>query len=148
MICFAERGVIGSQRPGDFLLVCDFFVGMTFHTENKSTIRFLFSTEIYIIPPPPPLPTPYSTMISPVVTVKYGMEMKKKTKTKIGVGSVVKANVGELESITMEGRSRRMRKEVVGCVHSVEGKKKLLVLFEDGQKKEISYSLLVYLSPK
>ena len=71
--------------------------------------------------------------------------MKKKTNTKIGVGSVVKANVGELDNITREGRIRRMRKEVVGCFQTVVGKKRLLVLFEDGQKKEISYSLLVYL---
>ena len=36
--------------------------------------------------------------------------MTKQTKTKIGVGSVVKAKVGELEKIAREGRSRRMRK--------------------------------------
>ena len=47
--------------------------------------------------------------------------MTKQTKTKIGVGSVVKAKVGELEKITRERRSRRMRKEVVGCVHRVVG---------------------------
>ena len=34
------------------------------------------------------------------------------------------------------------------CVHSVVGKKKLLVLFKYCQKKEISSSLLVYLSSK
>ena len=51
-------------------------------------------------------------MISPVVTKKEGMNITKQTKTKIGVGSVVKAKVGELE-ITRKGRSRRMRKEVV-----------------------------------
>ena len=44
--------------------------------------------------------------------------MTNQTKTKIGVGFVVKANVGELEKITKKGRSRRMRKEVVGCVQS------------------------------
>ena len=69
-------------------------------------------------------------------------------KTKIGMGSVVKAKVGELENIIREGRIRRMRKEVVGCVHSVMGNKKFLVLFEYGQNKEISSSLLVYLSEK
>ena len=47
--------------------------------------------------------------------------------TKIGVGSVVKAKVGELEKITREGRSRRMRKEVVGCDQSLLGNKNLLV---------------------
>ena len=48
--------------------------------------------------------------------------MKKQTKTKIGVGSVVKTNVGDLENIKREGRIRSMRKEVVRCVHSVVGK--------------------------
>ena len=61
--------------------------------------------------------------------------MKNQTKKKIGSGSVVKAKVGELEQISREGRSRRMRKEVVGCVQSVVGKKKLLVQFKDGQRK-------------
>ena len=64
------------------------------------------------------------------------------------MGSVVKAKVGELEKITREVRIRRMGKDVVGCVHSVVGKKKFLVQFEDGQKKEISSSSLVFLSSK
>ena len=37
---------------------------------------------------------------------------------------------------------------MVGCVQAVVGKKRLLVQLEDGQKKEISSSLLVFLSPK
>ena len=74
--------------------------------------------------------------------------MTKQTKTEIGVGSVVKAKVGELEKITREGRSRRMRKEVVGCVHRVAGKNNFLILFEYGQKKDIGSCLLVYLSEK
>ena len=74
--------------------------------------------------------------------------MTKRTKTKIMVGSVVKAKVGELEKITRKGRIRRMRKEVVGCVQSVVGKNKFLVLFEDGQKKEIGSNSLVYLNEK
>ena len=37
---------------------------------------------------------------------------------------------------------------MVECVQSVVGKKKLLVQFEDGQKKEISSSSLVFLSSK
>ena len=64
------------------------------------------------------------------------------------MGSVVKAKFGELENITREGISKRRRKEVVGCVHSVVGKKKFLVLFEYGQKKEISSSSLMFLSSK
>ena len=37
---------------------------------------------------------------------------------------------------------------MVGCVHTMVGKNKLLVQFEDGQKKEMSYFLLLYLCPK
>ena len=74
--------------------------------------------------------------------------MTKHTKTKIVVGSVVKAKVGESEKITNEERSRRMRKEVVGCVQSVVGKNKFLVLFKYGQKKEIGSCSLVYLNEK
>ena len=74
-------------------------------------------------------------MSSPVVTVKEQLEMKKRTKTKIGVGYVVKSKVGELENITKEGIIRRTRKEVVGCVQSGVGKKNPLVQFEDGHKK-------------
>ena len=37
---------------------------------------------------------------------------------------------------------------MVGCVQSVLGKKKFLVQFEDGHKKEIIYSLIVFLSSK
>ena len=46
-------------------------------------------------------------MNSPVVTFKDDTEMKKQTNMKIGVGYVVKAEVGELENITREGRIRR-----------------------------------------
>ena len=74
-------------------------------------------------------------MSSPVVNAKEGMKMTKQTKTKIGVVSIVKAKVGDLEKTTREGRSSKMRKEVVGCVQSVVGKNDFLVIFEDGQKK-------------
>ena len=36
----------------------------------------------------------------------------------------------------------------MGCFHGVVGKKKFLVQFEDGQRKEISSSALVFLSSK
>ena len=49
--------------------------------------------------------------------------MKNQNKTKIGVGSVVKAKVEDLENLTREGRSRRMRKELVRCVQDMVGKK-------------------------
>ena len=44
-IQFAERRVIGSQRPGNFLFAYVFFVGMTFHTKTL-TIRSLDPTAI------------------------------------------------------------------------------------------------------
>ena len=68
-------------------------------------------------------------MSSPVGNAKEGMKITNQTKTKIGVGSVVKAKVGELEKITREGRSRRMSKEVVGCVQIVVWKNNFLLLF-------------------
>ena len=61
--------------------------------------------------------------------------MKNQTKKKIRVGYVVKAKVGELEEITMDERSRRMRKDLVGGVQSVMWNKSFLVKFEDGKKK-------------
>ena len=117
VILFAERGVIGSQRTERFFALLYVFVGMTFHTktqiEHTLTVRYCnrYSTTT----------TPKSTMSSPVVTKKEGMKMTKQTKTKIVVGPVVKAKVGELEKIKRKGRSRRTRKEVVGCVESVVG---------------------------
>ena len=87
-------------------------------------------------------------MSSPVLTISEGMKEKKQNKTKIGVGSVVKAKVGEMVENRREGRSRRTRKEVVGCVHAVVGKKTFLVKFENGQKKQVSSCSLVFLSSK
>ena len=46
----------------------------------------------------------------PVITIEESMKTKNQNKTKIGVGSVVKAKVGELENIAREGIIRRMRK--------------------------------------
>ena len=64
------------------------------------------------------------------------------------MGSVVKAKVGELENITRGERSRRTRKEFVGCVHSVVKNKKFLVHFKYGKKKEMGSSSPVFLSSK
>ena len=52
---------------------------------------------------------------------------KKFIKMKIGVGSVVKAKVREIEDNTKEGRIWSMSKEVVGCVQAVVANKKFLV---------------------
>ena len=63
--------------PGQFLLVCVFFWNDFSHNKIINHIRLLFSTAISICPPPHK-----STMISPVVRVKEGMEIKNQTKTK------------------------------------------------------------------
>ena len=76
------------------------------------------------------------------------MKEKKWIKMKIGVRSAVKAKVGEMEENTRERRSIRMRKEVVACVQAVVGKNRLLFQFKDGQKKEMSSCLLLFLSSK
>ena len=60
-------------------------------------------------------------MRSPVLSIAEDMKVKKMNMTKIKVVYVVKAKVGELEEITREGRIRRMRKNVVGCIQAVEG---------------------------
>ena len=39
-----------------------------------------------------------------------------------------------MEYNACEGRSRRIRREVLGCVQALVGKKKFLVKFEDVQK--------------
>ena len=63
-------------------------------------------------------------MISYAITITEGMKVKNQNKTKIGVGSVVKAKIGELEDIIREGRISSTRKEVVVRFHAVVGKKK------------------------
>ena len=65
----------------------------------------------------------------------------------IGVGSAVKAKVGESEKITREGINRRMRKEVVVCLQTVVGEKKSIVKLVMFRRKISSYSL-VFLSLK
>ena len=94
VILFAERGVIGYQRPGDFLFACVFCWDGFSHKKMNQALAVCCRSQY--LPPLPPNPT----MSSPVVTVKEGMDMKKQTKTKIGVGFVVKAKGGELENIT------------------------------------------------
>ena len=76
------------------------------------------------------------------------MKEKKQIKTKIGVGSIVKAKVRNMEEKTREGRSRRTRKEATCCIHAMVGKKKFVVQFEDGQKREMSASSLSYVCEK
>ena len=73
---------------------------------------------------------------------------KKRIKTKIGVGSVVKEKVGDMEEKNRECRRSRTRKYVVGYVQAVVWKEIFLVQFEDGQKKEMNYCSLQYFCSK
>ena len=74
-------------------------------------------------------------MISRVVTIEEGTKDRKCIKTKIGVGSLVKAKVGNMEDNKSEGIIRRIRKDVVGYVQYVVGKKNFLVQFEDWKNR-------------
>ena len=63
-------------------------------------------------------------------------------KMKIRMGSDVTVKVRDMEEKNRQGRSRRTRKEVVGCVQDVVGKKKFLFQFVDGKMKYISSTFL------
>ena len=67
---------------------------------------------------------------------------------KIGVRSFVKAKVAELENITRWVRSKGISKEMVRCVQPLEGNNKFPFQFKDRKKKQISYTLLVFLNSK
>ena len=77
------------------------FFGIHFHTKNQPYARCSLLQLLNT-------PLPKSTMSSSVLNIVKGMKMKEQYKTKIGVGYVVKAKVGELEKITRELRSRRI----------------------------------------
>ena len=57
---------------------------------------------------------------------------------KIVVGTAVKAKIGELEEEVRVGSSRRMRKELIGVVQGVSGRRRLLVRFQNGCKNNLS----------
>ena len=67
------------------------------------------------------------------------MKDKKRINIKIRVGYVVKAKVREMEENIRKRRIRSMRKEVVGHVQTVVGKKNILFQFKDGKMKDMSY---------
>ena len=54
------------------------------------------------------------------------------------MGAVVKENVGELYNEVREGFSRRPRKELTGVVQGVSGKRRFLVIFQDGCEKDLT----------
>ena len=76
-----------------------------------------------------------STMRSRDITITKEIMENKCTKKKIGVGPVVKEKVRYIEENTSEGRIRRMRKDMVGCVEALVVKKKCLIHFKMFIKK-------------
>ena len=72
---------------------------------KKINSRLDIAYTIYNYPPPPN----YNNILT-VVTSTNDMKEKKRIKTKVGVGSVVKVKVGEMEDTTREGRRRINRK--------------------------------------
>ena len=62
-------------------------------------------------------------MNSPVGTNMKEENEERKGKNKIRVGSIVTAKVGEMAYKARVGRSIWLRKETMGCVQSVLGKK-------------------------
>ena len=64
------------------------------------------------------------------------------------MGSVLTAKNRDTEEKTREERSRSMSKEVVGCVQFLVWNNNLLIQFEYGKKKDISYCFLVNVCSK
>ena len=84
----------------------------------------------------------------PVAVIMKEIKDTKLSKMKTGVGSFVTAEVEEAEENTMEGRSRGVMSQVVGCVQALVGKKKFIVQSKDRQRREMSSSLWLYVSSK
>ena len=76
------------------------------------------------------------------------MKEKARINMNIRVGSVVNSEVGDMEKKAREGRIRSTRKDVVGCVQDVIGKKKILVQFKGAHEIYISTSLMLHLFKK
>ena len=58
------------------------------------------------------------------------------------VRTVVKSNIGELEEEVKAGSSIRTRKELTGVVKGVSGRRRFLVRFHNGYKKNMSSNQL------
>ena len=61
---------------------------------------------------------------------------------KIVVGTVVKTKIGELEEELRAGNSRWIRKDLTGVVKGVSGRRRFLVRFQNGCKKNTSSNQL------
>ena len=101
----ADRGVIGSQRLSIFLLASIFF-GIE---KNILTAQSRIDTTIannY----------PQVNQELPCWKNDEDGEEKKRDKTNIRVGTSVTVKVGDIDEKIRDGKSRRTRKELVGCL--------------------------------
>ena len=76
------------------------------------------------------------------------MKEKNWRNPEISVGTLVKEKFIDMDDKTREKIISNMSEEVMGCVHDVTGKNKLLVQFKDWHKREIIYGLLSYVCSK
>ena len=108
LIRFAERGVIGSQCPGNSLLVRVFLLELT----NSLTAHFQIATKITNHYHPPK-----STKSFPVGTILTRRKEENWNRIKIEVGTSVTVKVGEINEKIREGKSRSMRKKMFGLYY-------------------------------
>ena len=116
------------SMPGKCFVVVYFLLGFIFKQKNQEQTWYLI---LRLLAPPFPM----STMRSRDITITKEIMENKCTKKKIGVGPVVKEKVRYIEENTSEGRIRRMRKDMVGCVEALVVKKKCLIHFKMFIKK-------------
>ena len=84
-----------------FVAFC--FFGAPFSHKKHSTAHLIFATEVDNLS----LLPPKSTLRFPIITTMKDMKEKNLIKTRISVGSVLKAKVGEMDDNTREVRSRK-----------------------------------------
>ena len=100
-----------------------FYFCWNYFSQKKSTSNSLFDTAISSWPPHPPQVNHDINYFK--ITKKF--KDNKRTKTKIGLVSIVKVNIVDMVENKKHGRIRRTRKYVVKCLEAVMGKKKFLV---------------------
>ena len=104
------------------------FWNLLLYTHTNSTSLLLIFTEISDCPPLP-------LQVNHELTCCHNYEGEvggEAGQDEYQGGSPVTLKVGEIDDNTVNGRSGRVRKEVMVCVQDVVGKKKSWVQFEDG----------------
>ena len=116
-IWFIERGIIYSQRPGDFLLASVFCWNWK---KNSLTSHSQIATTTAYQPP-------QVNQELPVGPITKRRKKEKRDKTKIRVGTSVTVKIGDIDKKIKGGRIRRARKDLVGCLAYIYS---VLVLYQ------------------